>query len=409
MDKILLIGEALSSDEPLLRFIEREGYEALEARDRASGLKKLGAEKPTVCLVYQDLDDDDGVDLLKEIRRADSRCEVILVTSGGEVDSAIEVLRAGALDYLHKPIDMELLRVALGRARERREQRKATSVQPVILVLEDHEPTLKRLVRVLEKEGFQVRSASNGEDGLRIFEETRIDLILADVRMPKMSGTEVLRETKGKGADVEFIVITGYGDEDIVVQALRDGAINFLKKPIDIEQMLLAVQKALDFQTVRRSLAYRNRDVEIMQELVVRLTDKLELIVETPGVLSRQAREFMNQLINALPLGIVVIGANREIMFVNNHITKTIDETPRCISAEWLDKVGVPKVSDDELNKAFERIMNANPGCVETLMVSKWAFLVMTPIKIVQPDLTERFVAIAIRGERSPKRSNSEG
>lgn len=404
MEKILLIGPKLTQDEAVNQFIGREGYETIHAADRERGIHSVNEDKPVVVMVDHNLENDNGLEVLKEIRQLDKRCEVILVTNGGEVDVAIEVLRAGALDYLRRPIDVELLRVALGRARERRAQRQLVFDRPHILILEDHEPTRVRLARVLEKEGYHVFVAPNGQEGMEIFRTNRIDLILADVKMPIMSGTEVLRETKGQGADVEFIVITGYGDEDVVVQALRDGAINFLKKPIDIEQMLLAVQKALEYQRVRRSLAHRNRDVEIMQELVVRLTDKLELVVETPNMMSPQAREFLHQLIDALPLGIAVIGTNRQIMFANQHIIKTVGETPRTLSAQWLEKVGISQVEEDKLDEAFNRMMRANPGSVETLAISQWAFLIMTPLRLVKPDLTERFVAVAIRGERSRKR-----
>jgi FixJ family two-component response regulator len=342
---------------------------------------------------------------LQKVRKSDPACEVILVTPGGEIEAAIEVLRAGALDYLRRPVDVEQLKIALGRARERRLQRQDAG-PPTILVLEDHEITLKRLVKVLEKEGYRVYAATDGVQGMQIFNEKRLDLILADIRMPYKNGIDVLRETKGAGADVEVIVITGYGDEDVIVKALRDGAINFLRKPIDIEQMLLAIQKALDFQTMRRSLAYRNRDIEIMQELVVRLTSKLELVVETPDRLSPEALGFIHDLVNALPLGIVVVGSNRKILFANKAVVSRIGQSPIKLSTDWLEQMGVYKVTEKELTSAINRTIVSIPGSVETLVVSKWSFLIMTPLKLLRPDRTEKFVALAIRGER---RQNDQG
>jgi hypothetical protein len=218
----------------------------------------------------------------------------------------------------------------------------------------------------------------------------------------------VLRETKGAGADVEVIVVTGYGDEDVVVQALRDGAINFLKKPIDIEQMLLAIEKALDFQTMRRSLAYRNRDVELMQELVVRLTKELELIVEAPGELGQKAKEFLHQLVDALPIGIVVASADRKILYANKHIVSSGADTPTDLTCEWLEQMGMTNISEEKLEAAFSSAVKSRPGSVETLFLSKWAFLVMTSLKLVRPDLTERFVALAIRGERKRPDNNPQ-
>jgi len=399
MSRLLLVGAELVADEEVRAFVERAGYEVITAVDRASGLERLESGQPSVVIIDHELGEENGVELLVEMRRRDPGCEAVLVTPGGEIEAAIEVLRAGALDYLRRPIDLELLGIALGRARER-SGRRTVKEKNSILVLEDHEPTLKRLTRVLEKEGFDVTGAPDGEAGMAEFEKRRFDLILADMRMPRKDGIQVLRETKGAGADVEVIVITGYGDEDVVVTALREGAINFLRKPIDIEQMLLAIQKALDYQTLRRSLAYRNRHIEIMQELVVRLSHKLELIVETPWRMSTEARDFLRQLVDALPIGIAVVGSDRRIMYANRVVLKTLGETPISLSTDWLARMGITKVSQEELEQAFDRTATASTGAVETLVISKWAFLVMTPLKLIRPDGSERFVVLAIRGER---------
>ncbi len=402
MKKLIMIGEDLANETEVLRFLEREGYQVIKTEGREDGLDVLRNERPEIAIVDHRLKDGDGVEVLKEVRRAVPACEVILVTSGGEMEAAIEALRFDALDYLRRPIDLEQLRVALGRAVEKRKQRKAAE-PAVILLLEDHEPTRRRLTRVLQKEGYQVHAGADGEEGMRLFADRRFDLILADLKMPRKGGIEVLRETKGAGADVEVIVITGYGDEDVVVQALRDGAINFLNKPIDIEQMLLAIHKAIEHQTIRRSLAYRDRDVAIMQEIVVRLTRDLELIVETPGSVSSAALGFLKQLIDALPLGILVVGADRRIMFANSHVVSKVGQSPDVLTTDLLSRMGVSVVDDEKLKAAFAHMVNSKPGTIETLVMSKWSFLVMTPLKLLRPDHTERFVVLAIRGERRPE------
>ena len=226
--------------------------------------------------------------------------------------------------------------------------------------------------------------------------------------MPRKDGLTLLRETKGAGADVEFIVITGYGDEDAVVTALRQGAINFLRKPVDIEQMLLAIQKALDYQTVRRSLAYRNRDVQLMQELVVRLTRELELVVETPHTLSQEALRFLHQLVDSLPLGLVVVDSNRQILYANRHVTERLGESPQELAAEWLRRIGLASLTDDRLLAAYREAIAARPGSIEPLVLAEWSFLVMTPLKLVRPNGAERCVALAIRGERQASASGKE-
>lgn len=399
MEKLLMIGETLAEDAEITRFVELQGYEVCHASNRECALDMVRAEQPAIVMVDHVLGDEDGVEVLKAVRELNSACEVILVTAGGEMDIAIEVLRAGALDYLRRPVEKEQLRVALGRARERRKIRTPPE-PPTILVLEDHEPTLERLVRILNKEGYQAYGAPDGEEGMRLFGEMRVDLILADVKMPRKTGLEVLRETKGQGADIEVIVSSGYGDEDLVVQALREGAANFLKKPVDIEQLLLSIENALEAQTIRRSLAYRNRDVELMQHLVLRLTAELELIVETPHRMTPEALGFVHQLVDGLPFGLVVVSSDRTILFANRHVTDKLEEAPTRLDTDWLKQLGVSEITEDDLGPAFSRMINSHPGTVETLQISRWAFLIMTSLKLVKPDGSEKFVALAIRGER---------
>jgi DNA-binding NtrC family response regulator len=400
MERVLIIGDRTAVEENLIAAMEREGYEVEAVPDKAAALEQIPLRKPFLVLIDHEVEEGSGVAVLKEIRRRHPVCETVLVTDGGDMEAAIEVLRAGALDYLRRPVDVELFKIAIGRARERRSQRES-SEPPSVLVLEDHEPTLRRLVKVLKKEGFLVEGAPDGAIGLEMYAKRRYDLILADMRMPNKDGMEVLRETKGVGADTEVIVITGYGEEDVVVEALREGAINFLRKPIDIEQMLLAIQKALDYQAMRRSLSYRNRHIEIMQELVVRLTHKLELVVETPWKMSVEARDFLRQLVDVLPIGIVVVGSDRQIMYANRTVVSAVGESPEALSIDWLERMGIFKVSQEALEGAFDRTVQASAGAVETLMVSRWAFLVMTPLKLIRPDGSERFVVLAIRGERN--------
>jgi DNA-binding response OmpR family regulator len=400
MDSLLLIGKVLLEDQSVLRTVEREGYERLTAVGREDGLKLVQSARPAVVIIAQNLEDADGVALLREVRQVCSACEVILVTSGGAMELAIEALRAGALDYLRLPVDLEQLRVALGRARERRQQRRPPEPAS-ILVLEDHELTRKRLVSVLQKEGYRVSAGADGEEGARLLQQERIDLVIADLKMPRKDGLTLLHEANSAGFDAAFIVMTGYGDEEVVVQALRDGAVNFLRKPLDLDQMLLAIQKALDYQFTRRSLKYRNRDIELMQELVVRLTRKLEIIVETPeGKLSPETIEFLHGLLNTLPLGLVVVGHDRRIILANRSVVEKAGEPPEELSAEWLKKVGLPNLTDAALLEVFNRTCGGRLGMIETLMLTQWSFLVMTPLTLLGPDLTERIVAIVIRGER---------
>jgi FixJ family two-component response regulator len=398
MTTLLLVGKKLAEEVEALRLVEREGFEPVMVATAAEALEVARNEAPAVVLIEHKIPDGDGVELLKIMRARYPSTEAVLVTPGGEVEPAIEVLRAGALDYLQFPIDLQQLAVSLGRAKERRLQNPA-GVRPVILVIEDHDPSRESLVRILKKEGYGVLAASDGMDGMAIFESKRVDIIVLDLSMPRMGGLEVLAKTKGAGADVEVLVMTGYGDEQTVVQALRDGAINFLRKPIDIDQMLLAIEKAVEFQAARRSLLYRNRDVELMHQLVVRLTLELELIVETQGQLSNDTVEYLRRFVDALPVGVLVADEHRRAVYANRHVAGTFGRDD-VLSAKRLSEIGACSLSDDAFETAFARALVSPPGTIETVSSCGSAFVVVTSIKTVSHLGDERYVAVLVRGEQ---------
>jgi len=132
-----------------------------------------------------------------------------------------------------------------------------------ILLVDDEPEILENLDMALSDEGFTVRRASSGKEAMDIFVAESFDLVITDIRMPKMDGLELLRKVKETDEDVEVIVLTGYASLETAIQALRDGrACSYLTKPLEnIDELLVSVSQALE----RRRLRTENK------ELVTRL------------------------------------------------------------------------------------------------------------------------------------------
>jgi len=245
VETLLLIGKALARDGELSQYLKARGLVVVEAPNASDALLVFQAERPSVVMIDHHIEDDDGVRVLQEVQQQAAKltttCRTILVTSTGNMDVAIDSMRAGAFDYLKRPLDMGQLRQSLSRARESATYRRPQE-PPTILLLEDHLPTQKRLQRTLEREGYRVHPAGDGDEGLQLFADHCVDVILTDLQMPHRGGLAVLQETMGRGADVEAILVTAHGDEDAVVQALRLGAVDFLRKPLDLDQLLQTLQ-----------------------------------------------------------------------------------------------------------------------------------------------------------------------
>ena len=122
-----------------------------------------------------------------------------------------------------------------------------------VLLIEDEEPIRRVLSRILseENENYQVSEAVDGKTGLKILGSKQFDLVLCDIKMPKMDGIEVLQKSNEKNIHVPFIMLTGHGNVETAVEAMKLGAYDFISKPPDLNRLLTSVRNALENKSLR--------------------------------------------------------------------------------------------------------------------------------------------------------------
>ncbi|MFL5419782.1 MAG: sigma-54-dependent transcriptional regulator [Myxococcales bacterium] len=129
-----------------------------------------------------------------------------------------------------------------------------------ILVVDDEANARAALRTILSEEGYEISEAADGEEGLARIEEWSPDLVLADVRMPRMNGLALLRKAKETGAEASFIMMTAFASIETAVEAVKAGAENYLVKPLDVSAVLVFIAKALEKrQLVREAASLRER------------------------------------------------------------------------------------------------------------------------------------------------------
>lgn len=121
----------------------------------------------------------------------------------------------------------------------------------VVLVIDNDAGVRKLLKRFLEVDGYRVCLASDGAEGLACLNKESVDLILLDLEMPGMNGPAFLREFRKEQGTLPVIVVTGYMNGDLMVEAMKYGPLTLLAKPINREQLIQAVHAALDGAYVR--------------------------------------------------------------------------------------------------------------------------------------------------------------
>ena len=113
-----------------------------------------------------------------------------------------------------------------------------------ILVVDDNEQFCQNVSDILEMKGYKVMTASDGFKALEMIKRNGLDLVLMDIKMPVMDGVETFKKVKEMAPDIPVIMVTAFAVEDLITEALREGAYGSLKKPLDFDQLLRLIAKA---------------------------------------------------------------------------------------------------------------------------------------------------------------------
>lgn len=180
-----------------------------------------------------------------------------------------------------------------------------------ILAIDDDAATLGLLEDLLSLSGFNVFTAGEGHEGIKLFTEERPDLVITDIQMPRMDGLELLQRVRSVDDSVPVILVTGHGDLDNAVRALRRGAHDFLLKPINADILLNTVRKGLEHSRLRRlEEHYRHVLEERVEERTKELAERTRELAST--------NEFLQGIINSSTrVAIVLTDFEHKVTFWN--------------------------------------------------------------------------------------------
>ncbi|MFZ2287348.1 MAG: sigma-54 dependent transcriptional regulator [Bacteroidales bacterium] len=168
---------------------------------------------------------------------------------------------------------------------------------PKILVIDDERSIRNTLKDVLEYEKYEVDLAEDGNAGIELFTEGTYEVVLCDIKMAKMDGIEVLQKLQEHSSDVPVIMISGHGNIDTAVDAIRKGAFDFLEKPLDLNRLLITIRNALE----RGSLITQTR------VLKKQVSKKFEIIGSSPSIM--MVKE-MSDRVAPTEARVLITGAN---------------------------------------------------------------------------------------------------
>jgi two-component system nitrogen regulation response regulator NtrX len=158
---------------------------------------------------------------------------------------------------------------------------------PKILIIDDEKSIRNTLKEILAYEGYDVSEAQDGIEGIKLAEKDKFDIILSDIKMPKMDGIEVLERLQEITPETPVVMISGHGNIETAVEAIRKGAFDYISKPLDLNRMLVTIRNAMDrsslvkeTKTLKRKI-YKTTDMVGQSEPIQKIRDMIEKVAPT--------------------------------------------------------------------------------------------------------------------------------
>jgi DNA-binding NtrC family response regulator len=243
---VLLIDDESEFLDATARALERRGFAVIRAETAGAALEAVKREVVDVAVIDVRLPDMDGHDLFIEIKKHHQDIQGIILTGNRNDYQRDALSHKGLFGYLDKPCEIEVLAEAVREAcgsgngdLEGEGEAVDAEGEPIrVLLIDDEQDFCESLSRLLSRRGMRVFQALSGEQGLGILEKEELDVVVIDLKMPGMSGMEVLKRMKETRPRVEAIILTGNPSIDSGVEGLREGAADVLFKPQETESLV---------------------------------------------------------------------------------------------------------------------------------------------------------------------------
>jgi two-component system response regulator HydG len=222
---ILVVDDNQDLLETFAMILKRRGYRVQTATDGSSAVNKFKEQNFDITLMDIVMPEMNGVDAFKKIKEIQPKAPIILMTAYSDEELIQNAKNEGVCQIIHKPIHIDQLIELIN---------ETAGSQP-ILIVDDDADICETLTQILELQGFEVASASSGEQAVTMTKDTSFQIAIIDVKLPKIDGLETLLRLKEINPDIIVIMMTGFRNEvkEALDKAQAASAITCLYKPFD--------------------------------------------------------------------------------------------------------------------------------------------------------------------------------
>jgi DNA-binding NtrC family response regulator len=246
--RVLLVDDEAAFLASAAKALQRRGIHVTTAQSGEQARSAFEASPFDVVVLDVAMPDADGHQLFYELKQRSTATQFIVLTGHGDAQRSFEMSFDGLFAYLTKPCEIDVLADLIYRA--------AGMEQPVVssdrnqtpgyrvLLIDDEEAFLASMRKVLARRGFEVVTATSGEEGLELLKDHDVDVAIVDLKMPGLGGLEVLSRIKREKPAVEVILLTGHGDIASAIEGMPQGAFDYLLKPYEPDELALRIEVA---------------------------------------------------------------------------------------------------------------------------------------------------------------------
>lgn len=224
---------------------------------------------------------------------------------------------------------------------------------PTVLCVDDEANILSAMKRLLRKEDFHLLTSGGGEEALAMMAQNDVHVVISDQRMPKMSGTEFLKQVRQRYPDVIRIILTGYTDVDSITEAINQGHVyKFFLKPWNDQNLKLEIKQALEQYSLVRSNKELHQKIIQQNEELRAMNEKLEVMVKERTLsleIQNQALQISHSILEDLHLPIIGVSADKIVVLINQAAQSLLGEN---------QLIGIGESVADTLPAEFETFID---------------------------------------------------
>ena len=244
------MDDDLSVRQGLERLIRSLGWKAETFASAQEFLARPRTEAPRCLVLDLQLPGLSGLDLQKRMAEAGLETPIIFLTGHGDIPASVQAMKAGAIGFLTKPVDEEELSKAIQEAIERdrhtrQRQAELRESNAIIAVVDDDASAREGLSRLIRSVGLRVETFAFAEEFLARPRSEAPSCLVLDLELPDLSGLDLQKRMAEVELEIPIVFLTGHGDIPASVQAMKAGAVEFLTKPFEEQELLKAIQEAI--------------------------------------------------------------------------------------------------------------------------------------------------------------------